>query len=94
MNTVRKWLGGLLNTLGVPGFVRDGVYRSTQFDTHVRVTRGKRYTVICVNGVDLFFHRLSGRIDGVGLSSAGDCMPASVPESAIAAVIDVDETTR
>jgi hypothetical protein len=60
------WLGRVLNTLGAPGFVRSGSFESRQSGTHVRVYCGELYTVVSVNGVDVYFDRLGGRIDGVG----------------------------
>jgi len=94
MNQLQRWLGGILNTLGIPGFVSDTTYRSARFDAHVRVSRGKSYTVICVNGLDLYFRRLSGRIDGVGFSRTPDCMPVPVRESGSVAATDVDREPR
>ena len=56
----------LLNALGMPGFVSEGDYRSERFDTRVRVRCGNKFTVVSINGIDIYFRRLSGRIDGVG----------------------------
>jgi hypothetical protein len=61
--------GRLLNALGVPGFVREGDYRSERLDTRVHVHCDARFTVVSVNGVDVYFRRLSGRLDGVGSTS-------------------------
>lgn len=79
MNRLRQWLGGIVNRLGFPGFVRDATYRSQQTGAAVVVKRGRLYTVVCVNGVDVYFNRLSGNIDGVGTSGSAECMPAAVP---------------
>ncbi len=31
------------------------------------------FTIITVNGLDIYFHRLTGAIDGVGFSQNADC---------------------
>jgi hypothetical protein len=59
----------LLNALGIPGFVSEADYHSESLGTRVRVRCGDQFTVVSVNGVDVYFRRLSGRIDGVGSSS-------------------------
>lgn len=79
MNRLRQWLGGIANGLGLPGFVRDASYHSQQAGVAVVVKRGRLYTVVCVNGVDVYFNRLSGNIDGVGTSGTADYMPAGAP---------------
>jgi hypothetical protein len=66
VRTLRNWLGGFLNVIGIPGLVQDTEYQSNTARCHVRVRRDQTYTVISVNGVDVYFHRLSGRIDGCG----------------------------
>lgn len=78
MNIVKQWFGGLANALGLPGLVKDTVYRSQHPDATVVVRRGRLFTVICVNGTDVYFNRLSGRIDGVGANPSPDCMTAAV----------------
>jgi hypothetical protein len=76
-----QWLGGVANTLGLPGLVRDTEYRSRALGATVRVRRGRLYTVITVNGMDVYFNRLSGTIDGVGSSQASDCKLAAAVQS-------------
>jgi hypothetical protein len=63
-------LGRALNTLGAPGFVRSGAYESKHTGARVRVNCGELFTVISVNGTDVYFDRLRGRIDGVGSGGA------------------------
>jgi outer membrane receptor for Fe3+-dicitrate len=65
MSTVTKWLARLANTLRIPGFVRVSDYTSTDSRITVRVRCGSAFTVISVNNVDIYFDRLSGRIDGI-----------------------------
>ena len=57
--------------MGLPGFVRPCHYVSDLFkeeliDINVSNTRSGRYTLINVNGLDIYFNRYSGKIDGVG----------------------------
>jgi hypothetical protein len=59
-------LGRILNAFGAPGFVRSGVYESSDLGARVRVICGELFTVVSVNGTDVYFDRLRGRIDGVG----------------------------
>jgi|HubBroStandDraft_5_1064220.scaffolds.fasta_scaffold1142562_1 hypothetical protein len=66
--TMVAWLGRALNALGAPGFVRSGNFESQRFGARVRVQCGELYTVVSVNGTDVYFDRLGGRIDGVGSS--------------------------
>lgn len=66
-----KWLrfcGTVANLAGVPGIVRECDYHSEAIGATVRVRKTPGYTIITVNGVDVYFHRLTGGIDGVGTS--------------------------
>lgn len=74
---LRFW-GGLANLAGFPGVVREGEYQS-ELGVTVKVRKSALFTVVTVNGVDVFFYRLSGGIDGVGFSPTSDC--TSFPES-------------
>lgn len=76
-----QWLGNLLNAVGAPGFLRDTEFRSRTFGTHVRVKRGQLFTVVSVNGLDVYFGRFSGTVDGVGFSPTIGCRPAVSAES-------------
>lgn len=58
-------LGRLANLAGM-GVVREGAYISPSLGVQVRVRVSSLYTTITVNGVDVYFDRLSGSIDGVG----------------------------
>jgi hypothetical protein len=69
-------LGGLINVLGVPGIVRDADYKSQRLGTRVQVRRGKLFTVVSVNGINVYFDRLTGSIDSVGLAQPTARMPA------------------
>ncbi len=59
------WLGKLANAVGAPGVVKDAQYKSAQDGTSVSVKRGFLYTVISVNGVDVYFRRFGGAMYGV-----------------------------
>ena len=77
---LRCW-GGVANLAGFPGFVREGAYLS-QRGVSVRVRTSPLYTTVTVNGMDVYFYRLTGAIDGVGFSPLSDCTRDSVPQSA------------
>ena len=56
---------GAANAVGAPGVVKDAQYKSPQDGTSVSVKRGFLYTVISVNGVDVYFRRFGGAMYGV-----------------------------
>ena len=67
------WLratGSLANLLGWPCVVRPCEYTSRLASVSVRC--GPLFTVVTVNGVNVYFYRLTGRIDGVGSRPPGD----------------------
>jgi hypothetical protein len=64
----RLWLGKLLGLLHVPGIVVEQAYEANIARATVRVRLGPLFTVVSVNGMDIYFHRLTGRIDGIGVS--------------------------
>jgi len=70
--------GNLFNLAGIPGLVQECEYRANVTDAHIKVRVREIYTVIQVNGLEIFFHRLTGSIDGVGVMS--DCKPGQAPE--------------
>ena len=77
---LRFW-GSVANLAGFPGIVREGQYVSQRGVT-VRVRTSTLYTTVTVNGVDVYFYRLSGGIDGVGFSRAADYTASETPRSA------------
>jgi len=89
LHTVLSWcrlrmrvaVGVLFNLAGVPGPVRDCDYQAGITDAHVKVRVRDLFTVIEVNGLEIFFHRLTGTIDGVGFTPC--CKPGQAPESAL-----------
>lgn len=69
-----RWLiacGVLANRVGWPLIVRPAEYSST-LGVKVSVRRSEMFTVVTVNGIQVFFRRLTGRIDGVGLAPSAD----------------------
>ena len=89
---MRVLLGRLINWLGWPGFVQPTDYNAKSAEVRVKVTTSRLYTVVSVNGIDVYFDRLTGEIDGTGAASrsysrAGaavrsvdlDAPPADVP---------------
>ena len=63
---IRWMLGDLLNMLGLPGFIREYNYGSRIGNGNIKVRISPFYTIITVNGLDVYFNRWSGRIDGTG----------------------------
>jgi hypothetical protein len=78
---LRCWIGKTLNLLGIPGPVQNCEYSSRVTRAYVSVRIGELFTVVSVNGLDIYFHRLTGRIDGVGFSLVSDCREVSGQES-------------
>lgn len=70
---IRSFLGETLNLLGLPGFVRKCDYQARVCDATVSIRTRDLFTVITVNGLDIYFHRLTGKIDGVGFNPNADC---------------------
>lgn len=68
------WLtfwGRIANLAGLPAIVRAGDYHS-RLGPSVRVRTSPLFTTVTVNGVDVYFYRLTGKIDGVGFSPSSD----------------------
>jgi hypothetical protein len=65
----RTWIGKLANLAGVPCVVREGDYGSSATGMMVSVRSSDLYTTVTVNGVDVYFNRLSGRLDSIGFSA-------------------------
>lgn len=77
----RMLLGKLYNLAGIPGIVRECEYSSSACNARISVKAKPMYTIISVNGLDVYFHRLTGAIDGVGLSAAPNCTSDEVRQS-------------
>ena len=66
-----RWLafcGRVANLAGYPCLIREGRFESPAVGVNVSVQASDSYTIVTVNGVEVFFHRLSGQFDGVGFS--------------------------
>jgi len=78
---LRFAIGWLLNGLGFPGFIYDDAYVASISNTNVSVHRSPFFTVVTVNGLDIYFHRLTGKLDGVGFNPTSCSPRASIPGS-------------
>ena len=78
---MREALGRLLNWLGWPGFVQESDHMATAASVIVRVRKTRLFTVITVNGVDVYFDRLTGRIDGTGVSAKSGLLRGPIGRS-------------
>ena len=67
----RKFWGKVANLAGFPIVVRETDYHSA-LGVDVKVRTSPLYTTVTVNGVDVYFYRLTGQINGVGLTAASD----------------------
>lgn len=79
---MKLYLGKLANVAGYPALVRECEYRSPALDAVVKVKKLELFTVVTVNGLDVYFHRLTGAIDGVGANQGACCTLREAPESA------------
>jgi len=70
---LRMDVGAALNWLRIPGFIRPCVYEGSICKASISVRTSSLFTVIQVNGLDVYFSRLTGKIDGVGFSRASGC---------------------
>jgi hypothetical protein len=78
---IRLALGMLFNLAGIPGLLRDCNYQAGVADATIKVRVRDMFTIVTVNGFEIYFHRLTGSIDGVGVMS--DCKPDQAPESVL-----------
>jgi hypothetical protein len=69
---VKLWFGKLLNLAGLPGLVRECDYHSRSLNAVVKVRRHGLYTIITVNGLEIYFTRFTGKMDGVGFNPTSD----------------------
>jgi len=69
---VKLWLGKILNLAGFPAIVRECDYHSDALNADIKVRKHGLYTIITVNGLDIFFTRFTGTMDGVGFNPTSD----------------------
>jgi hypothetical protein len=79
---LRSFWGNTFNLLWFPGFVRNCDYQASVCDASVTVRTRDLFTVVTVNGLDIYFHRLTGKIDGVGFNPNAGCTLDAKQESA------------
>lgn len=72
-------IGAILNVAGVPGLVKDCDYEVGITDATVKVRVRDSFTIIEVSGLEIYFNRLTGKIDGVGTMCG--CTQVSAPQS-------------
>jgi len=70
-----------LNFIRFPGFVRPCYYEAGICKASISVRTGVLFTIVTVNGLDIYFTRLTGKVDGVGFSPTSDCKLDEVPKS-------------
>lgn len=70
---VKLWVGKLLNVAGFPALVRECDYHSRALNAVVKVRKLGLYTLISVNGLDVYFNRFTGELDGVGSIPTSGC---------------------
>lgn len=83
MNWLRLkfYAGKLLNLIGLPSPVQQSEYESRVLNAQVSVKKSELYTVVSVNGLDIYLGRLTGKIDGVGRTRGIDYAPDVTPMS-------------
>lgn len=64
----KHYIGILLGWIGMPGIVRECTYIGEATRARVSVRIRPLFTVITVNGIDVYFTRLTGSIDGTGMN--------------------------
>jgi hypothetical protein len=80
-STVKFWFGKLLNLAGYPGLVRECEYHSRALNAVVKARKLELFTIVTVNGLDVYFNRFTGTIDGVGANPTSRCSSDASPES-------------
>ena len=63
---LRWWVGKFLNLCGFTSPIRECDYQAGICEAHIIVKQRELFTIITVDGLDIYFHRLTGEIDGVG----------------------------
>ena len=79
MLLLRWYVGKALNFFGFTSPIRECEYTSSLADTRVVVRQRELFTVVTVNGLDVYFHRLTGQIDGIGFNPTADCKLGPIP---------------
>ena len=74
----RFLIGWLWEKLSVPPMVERVEISADKIGCYVKIRTSKRYTVIQIDGVELFFNRESGAYDGYGSIRVGQEAPMVV----------------
>jgi hypothetical protein len=75
---IKFWLGRLANVAGYPAVVRKCEYMGP-LGKPVSVKVHELYTIVSIGGVDVYFNRLTGKIDGTGFIQSADCSLDETP---------------
>jgi len=67
---LRLRLGKFLNAIGFPSIIADGEYDAGNCKAKIQVRSGPLFTVLSVNELEIYFHRLTGQIKFAGFSEA------------------------
>jgi hypothetical protein len=78
---VKLRFGKLLNLAGFPGLVRECDYHSRALNASVKVRKYGLYTIVTVNGLEIYFTRFTGKMDGVGFNPTSDCKVGALPDT-------------
>jgi hypothetical protein len=63
---LRRWLGRILNHLGIPGAIQPMEFDDVLAGQRISASVGELFVCISVNGRDYYFDRTTGRFDGTG----------------------------
>jgi hypothetical protein len=82
LSLLKLYLGKMLNLAGYPALVRECEYHSHALNAAIRVKKLELFTLVSVNGIDVYFNRFTGTIDGVGANPGVGCMLGATQGSA------------
>lgn len=80
MLELRWYIGKLLNFFRFASPIRECDYTVNICKAHITVRQNELFTIVSVNGLDVYFHRLTGQIDGVGFIPTVDCTQGAARE--------------
>ncbi len=79
-------LGKMVDWLRLPGFVRPMIYEAD--DLYVEIKTSPQYTVLTINGTELYLRRATGKLDGTGV------MVPDLPRVALTLLDSPEDRTR
>jgi len=74
---MKIFFGKIFEKLRLPGILKPFHYSNGQNDIQVSLRTSAQYSILTVNGLEMYFHRESGRFDGVGTMSLDDPTPVN-----------------